>query len=856
MRKIIKYFIFCSGTSLFALGYAQTDLMPLPKITTKHFPTPKITKQFPIPKTTEIFPVPSKTERFTKPKTTEVFPVPRKVERFAKPMTIKYYPAHVDLGGYYLGRTPHGAGLMDWFLPIGQNYNQLFVADLRFLDKTGIPWEGNVGLIYRQVDLAKQRLFGFYTYYDRQRSLKNNYFNELTFGWEFWLENMFVGANAYIPVGRSTYIDPALNAVDLRQAGAFRNIFYGVGIDTAIPGADVEIGTEVIKGITAYFGTYYYKSFETPVVWGPLARLRCVLYRPYGRKILGIFNQFTLEGQVQYDSPRGTTWYAGGRLMIEFGKETPVLKGIMRHMIDPPLRDIDVVGLNTHKPFQRLNKPNGDPVLVSDVNSSAQLVRAAVNTNVDVIAAHDTITGIPFTALSNSQTITGNRYFFTAEGQNFTAFVSSGSTLQAAAAGNLLQLTVNNTVRDLTLNVDANSGDQVISNDNAILDMGSNLIDNVNANGRILLIRDAAGTVGSVAVVNSIVNTGTAATGAGTTIGAVQFDADNGGNFTISNLQRNSISTSGNNFRGLLSDVNNASTITFQRGIHDNVISATGAAANSNPVFIAVADQNNSDSSTLIVNGGFYNNILTSTLGNAVSTTIGSGSGDTNTLTINGGFYNNTISSTTGNAVFNNIDNGNTNSITINGGFFSNAITTTTGVGVSNDVASSNNSSTNNLIFNGGFFSNTISGAGNGVVNSAASTNNSTENNIIFYSGFFNNTITSTANNGVVCTAGTGNTGVNDIVTFQGNITNNTITAAANGFTIGSVANQGSIIIDGLFSNTIAAGGTGIALDVEAVTESNISIIVNSDAVGLSASNGGATVTGPPNDRIHLVPAP
>lgn len=691
--------------------------------------------------------------------------------------------------------------------------------DIRFLDKTTSPWEGNVGIGYRQFNPIKQQLYGFYIYYDRKRSNQRHYFSQMTLGSEFWLHQWFLGANIYIPVGRSTFIDSSFDVVQLHPSGSFRNIFYGVGIDTASPGADIEAGYALTKRLTTYLGTYYYKSSIAPTTWGPLARIRYAMRPAFGKKILGIFDQFTVESQLQYDNPRGINWYMGARLTIQLGKTRTNLIGVRRHMIDPPLRDINVVVLGTHKPFKRLNKSNGEPVIVADVHNKSELDAALVNPNVGVIAVHHTISGLSNETLLNNQTITGRQYLFSAEGENFTAFVSNSGGLEAATGENLLRLTSNNTVSDLTLTVDSDSGNQAISNDNSVINMGSNLIDNVRTNGRIVITRDGAGRIGNVSITNSVINTGTWNPGA--QAGAVQFDLDNNGTLNVAAFQKNTISTSGVNADGLDNNSNRDSVLTFQGGVHQNVITSGGIGVSN-----SIGNNNNSNNSSIVFNGGFYGNTITAISGAGVSNLVGNGNNsDNDNLTFNDGFHDNTI----------------------NAG----------AAGIINSIADSNNASNNSIIFNSEVYNNRITSVGNSVSNIINTGNASDNNNIIFNGRFYGNTITSTTGNGASNDITNGNGSDDNNIVFGRGISNNIVTATVgNGFSF-NVSDAGGIMVSGFSGNQITAGTNGISLAADNTVGSNISISVNSGTQGLSTANGGTTVNQSGTmDNIHIVPLP
>lgn len=257
------------------------------------------------------------------------------------------YLPYLQAGGtrfFNVGNSNKALGL-DFFIPLWQTPANLVFTDIRYYDRTGKPFEGNIHLGYRHLSPDNQNLYGVYGAFDRKRTESGNYFSQLTFGVECWLERLFIGGNFYQPIGGTTkFIGANETTAKPDKVAKTALLISNRQYEKALRGVDAEIGYEIINGLTGYAGGYYFKDKETNTIYGPKARLVYDWSLDNGKRILGIFDKVGLEVGVQKDKPRGTTGYLSANLRIGLmPNKNGGLQGAARHMVDLVRRDVDVV---------------------------------------------------------------------------------------------------------------------------------------------------------------------------------------------------------------------------------------------------------------------------------------------------------------------------------------------------------------------------------------------------------------------------------------------------------------------------------------------------------------------------------
>ena len=265
-----------------------------------------------------------------------------------KPSENSYQP-YLQFGGTRFFHLPQSntAGTVDLFVPIWQqDLTDLIFTDVRITDRSGTPFEGNIHLGYRHLFSESQQSLGFYGAFDRKKTAYNNYFNQITVGGEYWIQNWFIGANYYQPIGGKTKELSPILSENTAPTGTYTTTWVTKNFrnEKAMAGTDAEIGYEFIEGLVGYAGGYYFGGSDVPTVSGPRARLTYDLSLKNNGRVLGIFDKVGLETGVQHDKPRGTVWYLSANVRVGWlPDKKSALEGVSHHMVDPVRRDIDVV---------------------------------------------------------------------------------------------------------------------------------------------------------------------------------------------------------------------------------------------------------------------------------------------------------------------------------------------------------------------------------------------------------------------------------------------------------------------------------------------------------------------------------
>lgn len=604
-----------------------------------------------------------------------------------KPSTTSVvYAKQLDLAGYYFTDSPHTGIFGRAFLPFKQNSDNVFYADIRGIIKQHNAKEGNLGLGCRHLSFDQKNMLGGYAFYDRQRTTTGSYFSQFTLGAEVWRDRWFLGANFYMPVGArsvSTNSTSAAGSLVSNGSGSFNILVTSTtstSTDVAMVGGDLTAAYQPTDSLTGYIGGFYYhratKKFDVPILLGPFARVRYSFF-PSAKLACNPINEISFESQIQYDQVRHTVWYAGIRLTFAVGGSR--LNRMQQHMVDPALRDINIVSTNnkTVTQQQQLATTNGRNTNVTQVSSNTDVNSAIGNTNVDVIAVQGTIANAnpTSTTLATGQTLTGGMYTFNYNGQMVSVQVSSGGELQSTSGStNLIKVGKNNTVRDIKLTMvgatNTNGSNVAILGDSSVNALGTLEIDNVTSNGIISVPRSGSTQSATVNIVNSTFDIGTV--WAPTNIPAIgQFDLSNSASLTITVDNSKLISNSTKEIVGLRvqcqtsssatvtgisnSNINGSDagivlgasggTITVTGDIANNVIDG-GSATDANETGLLIFGFS-SNPSTFIMNGAIKNNTITGS--DDGLDVVNFGGSAVPTFHLNGGIINNTI---TGNREF------------------------------------------------------------------------------------------------------------------------------------------------------------------------------------------------------------
>jgi hypothetical protein len=250
----------------------------------------------------------------------------------------------LEIGG--AGGSDHSFGDVDMFIPVWQDQTSLLFGDLRGTFTTSPTQEGNFGLGYR-TQVSPDWILGGYGYLDIQNSRNDNLFYQGSVGAEALSVDWDLRLNGYFPFnsgGQSAGGNGKLE-ISGTHIGITRDMekplfgFDGeVGWRLPIVPADGDID------VRAFVGGYYFTNSDVDTVVGPRGRLEV---RLYDLDLLGVQSRLTIDGEVQWDSPRGTQGFGGLELRIPLGAVTGTpggkLSPLDRRMVDRVQRDVDIV---------------------------------------------------------------------------------------------------------------------------------------------------------------------------------------------------------------------------------------------------------------------------------------------------------------------------------------------------------------------------------------------------------------------------------------------------------------------------------------------------------------------------------
>jgi hypothetical protein len=243
--------------------------------------------------------------------------------------------------------TDHSFGDVDIFLPVWQDQTSMLFGDLRGKFSSEPTEEGNFGLGYRtQVD--PRWILGGYGYVDIQNSKNDNLFYQATLGIEALTVDWDIRLNGYIPFNGGGR-DLSGNNGSVKISGNTIGITHQE--EKPLYGFDGEVGWRLPifpadgdMDVRAFIGGYYFTNSDVDTVAGPRGRLEV---RLYDLDVLGVQSRLTVDGEVQWDQPRGTQAFGGLELRIPLGLVAgaagPKLSPLDRRMVDRVQRDVDIV---------------------------------------------------------------------------------------------------------------------------------------------------------------------------------------------------------------------------------------------------------------------------------------------------------------------------------------------------------------------------------------------------------------------------------------------------------------------------------------------------------------------------------
>ncbi|QDT44106.1 hypothetical protein Pan241w_42120 [Gimesia alba] len=254
------------------------------------------------------------------------------------------YRAYFDFTGMAGGVNDTGQGLL--FVPLAQDEESLFFADLRGNIFDNSSAEGNFGLAYRHM-IDDQWIAGAYGFYDVRRSQYDNIFKQGSFGVELMSIEWDFRVNGYIPNLKQKRVDSLSTAY---LSG--NNIVMRAGEERAYWGTDFEVGRllktfdnmNVDAELRGYVGGYYFDNSAPGFkeIAGPRARVE---FRMFDLPFLGNGSRVVLAGQFQHDEVHGSqgTGLLTVRIPLPGNGDSQKLTRFQRRMVNPIVRDIDIV---------------------------------------------------------------------------------------------------------------------------------------------------------------------------------------------------------------------------------------------------------------------------------------------------------------------------------------------------------------------------------------------------------------------------------------------------------------------------------------------------------------------------------
>ncbi|MFH1301196.1 MAG: right-handed parallel beta-helix repeat-containing protein [Planctomycetota bacterium] len=286
------------------------------------------------------------------------------------------YRAYFDLTGIGGGQNETGQGLL--FVPLAQDEESLFFADLRGNIFDNSAAEGNFGLAYRHM-VNDQWIAGGYGFYDVRRSEYDNTFSQGSFGVELMSIEWDFRVNGYVPSLKQKRVN-SLNTAYLSG----NNIVVQGGEERAYWGTDFEVGRllktfddlNVDAELRGYVGGYYFDNSAPGFkeMAGPRARVE---FRMFDLPFLGNGSRVVLGGQYQYDELRGSQ--GTGMLMVRIplpgNGDSQRLNRFQRRMVNPIMRDLDIVLNQARGPVEhaklQLNGQVLQNITVIDANTAS-----------------------------------------------------------------------------------------------------------------------------------------------------------------------------------------------------------------------------------------------------------------------------------------------------------------------------------------------------------------------------------------------------------------------------------------------------------------------------------------------------
>ncbi len=251
------------------------------------------------------------------------------------------------------------------FLPLWQDGNNLWFFDMRGQIDNADAGEFNIGTGFRTL-APEGWIFGSYIFYDRLFSANGNRFNQGTVGVEVMDYERDFRLNVYFPESRG-------QATSAPPSATISNgtVVVSSGVERAYWGFDIEAGQllwatgpNAQHEVRGFVGLYHFANSNSGFdnITGPRARIE---WRWYDLPHFGIGSRFTCGLTVQADGERGgdAFLFAGLRIPLDpWAHARRPLSPLQRRMVDPLVRDVDVVTNSRQMTESAVNPQTGQTI--------------------------------------------------------------------------------------------------------------------------------------------------------------------------------------------------------------------------------------------------------------------------------------------------------------------------------------------------------------------------------------------------------------------------------------------------------------------------------------------------------------
>lgn len=318
------------------------------------------------------------------------------------------WSSYIDVEGK-LG-TDRNLGEVGLFVPLGQSHESLLFGNLITRMDDHDSFEGNVGLGYREI-VDGSYILGGYAFYDRRRTSTDNFYNQITLGAEFLTDVWTVRGNAYLA---EKDLHPTGGGV-VSQTGT--QIFVQSNMEGALSGFDAEVGRVIPLGLedvtlTGFAGGFDFGRSGFDSVTGPRVRAE-LQFDDLWDGVLPAGSQLRMGAEFQHDDVRDGQGFLSARLRVPLfgGNGGSGLNALDRRMVDPVVRDIDVVagaGLSAPVvPTLQGNPIQGARIIDGANDLGAELAAAGPRSIVIIDGSNGPITSTSGGAVQSGQMIVG-----------------------------------------------------------------------------------------------------------------------------------------------------------------------------------------------------------------------------------------------------------------------------------------------------------------------------------------------------------------------------------------------------------------------------------------------------------------